>query len=78
MSEKPTVELHSACVWDCDECGLENFERNRIFEASEEELAEMRDEHGVQPWEDGEWTVRPTAVQCRHCKATFKTTEAEE
>lgn len=66
-----TVELNPAYVWDCDECGLENFERARRFEASEEDIAEMRDEHGVEDWDEGEFLVAPTAVMCRHCGETF-------
>lgn len=69
-----TVELHDAWVWDCDECGLENFEHSRRFEGSEEDLQELREEHGIGAWEAGKFHSLPSAVQCRHCKTTFETT----
>lgn len=40
-----TVELHSAFVWDCDECGKENFER--AIEGGMDEAALMADENRV-------------------------------
>lgn len=45
-----TVELHSAFVWDCDECGKENFERaieGGMEESAIEEAANEIDTHLV-------------------------------
>lgn len=78
MSERKRVELNPAYVWDCDECGLENFTRARRFEASPEELQEMRDEHGVEAWDEGEFLVAPRAVKCGHCGTTYDTDVGEE
>lgn len=43
-----TVELHSAFVWDCGECGTENFERaieGSLDEAAMQENANQIDTH---------------------------------
>ena len=38
------IELHGAFVWDCDNCGIENFERAKASELPEDMLEEMMDE----------------------------------
>jgi rubredoxin len=68
---KEEVELLPAYMWDCPECGGENFERGIVPEMSEEDKAELREEHGVV--EDGHWMLMPSKVTCRHCEATFDT-----
>jgi len=67
------IELHPAHAWDCDECGAENFVRCVVPEMSDEELAELRDDHGVQPWEAGHFMQVPDEVTCAKCGATFGT-----
>lgn len=71
--KRKQAELNPAYVWDCDECGLESFERSRRFEGSEEDLQELREEHGIETYDLGEWVTMPTAVQCRHCGETYDT-----
>lgn len=71
MGKQRMVEVHTAWVWDCDECGRENFERAQTLEADEQEIAEMRDEYGVQPWETGDFVAWPESVTCAHCNETF-------
>lgn len=70
--DKP-VAMRPAYAWDCEECGRENFERAAVREFSPEELQELRDEHGVQPWEAGEFVGMPESVKCQHCGAVFQT-----
>ena len=82
------IELHSAWVWDCDECGLENFNRGSegdigdpAFECGDVTLSFLAD--GLsQIAETGDpqgmilrsrLTLFPTDVQCRHCGAEFET-----
>ena len=67
------VELHPAYQWDCPECGKENFARGVVPEMSEDDLAEMRDDFGVQPWELGQFMLMPEVVQCKHCEFGFET-----
>jgi hypothetical protein len=66
------VELRPAYVFDCDECGRENFVRGIVPEFSEEELAEIRLEQGIEPWEMGDFVTMPEVVKCQHCNAVFE------
>lgn len=68
MKEK--IELHLAFMWDCPECGIENFCRSIV--ADEYEEAEMREEHGIEPWELGKWHTAPLLVTCKACGAEFE------
>jgi len=72
------VELHPAFFWDCPECGVENFCRGIVPEFSEEERAELREEHGVNPWEQGSFVMQPEVVTCAECKAAFKAAHYED
>lgn len=82
-----TAELHGAFVWDCDECGKENFER--AVEGNIDEAALMADEnriHGelVAFGVEGEGEdraadmlmqrilVAPETVTCKHCGQTHE------
>lgn len=73
MSKIPTIEVHPAYVFDCDECGAENFVRAIVPEMSQEELDELRIEHGVQPWEAGQFTAFPNEVVCSKCGFRYAT-----
>ena len=79
-----TVELHSAFVWDCDECGAENFNRTREVYLDQEELC--GDEVSVESHlvatgvsEDGseaqfltqKVVLAPNYVTCKSCNATL-------
>lgn len=66
------VELHPAFVWDCEECGLQNFELAIRVELSPEEMAEMREEQGIDPDWQGDWLSAPSEVTCRHCGKAFE------
>jgi len=71
MGQRKMVEVHTAWVWDCDDCGRENYERAATLEASEDEIAELRDDYGVQSWETGDFVAWPDQVTCVHCGETF-------
>lgn len=72
--QPPTsVELHPAHVWDCENCGLENFCRSVRPSLTEEEVEELRDEHGIQPFDTGEFLTAPNVVICRYCGHKFET-----
>ncbi|MDE2105980.1 MAG: hypothetical protein KGL39_52645 [Patescibacteria group bacterium] len=72
------VSMRPAYAWDCDECGRENFERGAVREFSDEELQELRNDHGVEPWEAGEFVTMPQSVKCPHCGAVFQTAHCKE
>ena len=67
------IQLRPAYAWDCESCGCANFENGLIPEMSDDDLAEMRDEHGIQPWEAGNFIEMPSAVTCPQCGAEFET-----
>lgn len=84
-----SVELHCAFVWDCDECGRENFER--AIEGNFDEAALEADENQVvghlvaldaesvddELFESECLTqviaLAPRRVTCKHCKSSFET-----
>lgn len=59
--------MRPAYVWDCPECGHEIFERTVIVDLPEEELAAMREEFGIEPWDTGNFQAMPSEVTCPHC-----------
>jgi hypothetical protein len=63
-------------MWDCNTCGRENFCRSMVPELGDEELAELQDEHGVNPWEAGKFSTAPGTVTCEYCGETFTTDHA--
>lgn len=71
MAEK--VELLPAYHWDCPECGVQNFARGLVPELTEEETEELRSEHGVELWEQGDWMLAPEKVKCSVCYGEFET-----
>ena len=71
MKEK--VELRPAYVWDCPDCGREIFHRGLVPEMTPEKEEELRDDFGVQPYEEGNFIMMPTRVKCPHCNESFPT-----
>ena len=67
------VELHPAFVWDCDECGRQNFERAIIppFQSAEEEQ-HAREILNITP-EEGFPVMAPCQVSCRLCGQVYDT-----
>lgn len=72
------VELRPAYVWDCPECGKEVFERGLVPEMAEDDRQAVREEMGVQPWEEGCIMAMPETVRCPHCGAEFPTLHFED
>jgi len=77
MPSKVKAELLPAFLWICPSCGLDNFERTIVVELSEVEVQELRDDHGVESWEKGEFLTSPREVNCGHCRESFRTEEFE-
>lgn len=73
FSKLPRAEMLPAFLWICSECGTDNFERSIVVELSPEEMLELREDHGVEVWQDGEFTTAPDHVVCRECKTEFET-----
>lgn len=71
--ERMPVELRPAYAWDCPDCGREVFERGVVPEMSPEDAAELRQEAGLEPHEEGDFVMMPEGVVCPHCKAQFWT-----
>lgn len=67
------AELKVAYVYDCDECGTENFVRSVVYEFDDETAGEMKVDYGIEDWEEGEWCSIPDEVQCKFCKTKYKT-----
>ena len=74
------VELHLAHMWDCPECGRENFCRSITKEQTPDEKRQTMAKHlEIDPMDvtpdmmQGEWTSAPEEVECAHCSSEFKT-----
>ena len=67
------VELHPAYMWDCPECGAENFERGVIVEMDEEGIQALRRDYGVEDAVTGDFMMAPEEVTCRKCGKEFTT-----
>lgn len=71
------VELGSAWMWDCPECGIENFQRaiTTFLDSSDEDDAEaIAALYGETP-PDGvlaKCVSHPNRVVCKHCKREFR------
>jgi len=72
-NQEDFVTLQPAYLWDCPECGREVFERGCIPEMSAEEMAELREEFGIEVADQGDFVTMPDEVTCPHCGASFST-----
>jgi hypothetical protein len=79
------VALSPAYVWDCEECGRENFQRAvsiRLDPEDEGDAATIRDMEGLSEGEPipnglvGCMMTRPSRVTCKHCGKEFKAVDA--
>jgi hypothetical protein len=73
-----TVELIPAHFWQCDNCGCENFVRSIVAEFSDDEIAEMKLDHGIDVLAEGHFLTKPTEVECASCLERFVTVEFGE
>lgn len=69
------VELHQAFMWDCHDCGTENFARAIRPELSEEEIQELKEEFGLEEGEEGIFLMAPKVVTCSNCGKNYETEE---
>lgn len=72
------VRLRPAYAWTCEECGRDNFAAGVVPEFSEEEIAELREQHGVEDYVTGDFVEMPTSVVCQHCGEKFETEHYSE
>jgi hypothetical protein len=71
------VELHSAYVWDCDECGTENFVRAVTIDLNPDDEEDAKAIEALYPEGVPEGAgvkamTCPNRVVCKHCKTEFK------
>lgn len=72
------VELVPAWLWTCDECGRDNFERSIVAELSAEEMDELKQDHGIEEFHEGDFLSAPDQVVCQGCGEEFQTKEFRE
>lgn len=67
------VRLHHGYCWTCPDCDTENFVVGKEINLSDEDLAELREEHDITPWDLSEQVLVevPDKVTCRGCDAEF-------
>lgn len=65
------IQLNIAWMWDCDNCGEENFERSFIPEGDPERLAELAEAVTNDP--DAMLCAFPFEVKCWHCGEEYET-----
>lgn len=65
--------LRPAFVWTCPDCGSEHFERAIVKEGAPEDMQQLRDDEGIQPWEEGHFILAPAQVSCHRCDWTYNT-----
>lgn len=72
-----STELRPAYTWDCDECGIENFERTisiSLEELSEEGRSQFTEEQLEEfLTEEGTFNSMPDTVKCKNCKTEYIT-----
>lgn len=71
------VELWPAFGWTCPKCEQRNFENAIYAELNAEERAELREEHGVNESQTGDWMRAPTEVVCSVCGTLYETDAAK-
>lgn len=72
------IELKPAYMWDCDNCGRENFTRGLVPELSQEELHELQEEYGIEQYDIGDFVMMPLSVTCKFCNCCFNTQHFRE
>ena len=83
---KTKARLLSAYVWDCDNCGAENFERSIVAEMCDDDREEMfRQFHDLDQWaelpsnwRDFQMVTRPDEVTCSECGMRYEAEDDRE
>lgn len=68
-----SIELRPAFAYDCEYCGKENFVNGIVLDLSKEESEELKEEYGIEEYEQGNWMSMPKNVICKYCKTNFLT-----
>lgn len=66
------AEMHPAYSWVCSECGTLNFIAGRAIELSEEDIAELKEELGIEVYEEGSFYKYPNTCKCSACQEEFE------
>jgi hypothetical protein len=66
-----TIQLNIAWMWDCDNCGEENFERGFIPEADPDALDEEQRDSGR--GSEAMLCAFPFEVKCWNCGTEYET-----
>lgn len=77
MKANEKIEMRIAFEWTCPECGTDHFHRGITPKLNIEDRQEVRDELGIQEWEEGVLMCRPDTVTCPGCKHEFDVLEPE-
>lgn len=71
------VELHCGYWFTCPECGVDTLVYGAELEdeLTADHMEDLRDECGIEPWEEGQWMTMPEQVTCRECNRVFETVD---
>jgi rubredoxin len=61
-------------MWDCPNCGRENFQRAIILAITEEDREEM----GLDSDDGSCWQSYPNVVICQYCKTSYETRHIDD
>lgn len=75
---KEKVWLRRAFSFVCPGCGHQNFDHPPPSEFTDDEIAALREEHGIRGEELGDFVELPTNVTCAGCRAEWEATFDEE
>ncbi len=86
MSTRAKARMLTAYVWDCDDCGHENFVRAQVAEIVDEDREELfRKFHGMEAyeplpdgWREFQMVTHPDIVLCRECEHAFDAIDDRE
>lgn len=67
------VELEPAHRWECPDCKRLNFASCIPCEFTNDEIVELKYEHGIDPLQGGEFLKAPKHVVCEDCFGKFET-----
>ena len=74
------AELHPAAVWDCDECGVENYVRQIKHDMSGDDREWVKEKFGFTEFElqEKEFYQMPLVITCRQCGTQFDSVDIED
>lgn len=72
------IELHMAYMFDCDNCGKENFVRGISPDFTQSEADAIKEKHGIDTCNQGAFVVIPNTVTCKHCNTSFRASQIHD